>query len=66
MTKMSKAPEPGSPEKLIEDGYAMISQGLYRLYEANRHVDAQYELATLVSLFLEDKLRVMKITGKII
>ena len=63
---MSEAPIPGSPDEMIEDGYALICRGLFRLKEAGEYIDAQFAVATLVSLFLEDKMELMKKTGKII
>lgn len=57
---MSNAPVPGSPEDLIEQGFVMISRGIFRLMEAERFSDAEAELSKLVTLFTEDHLRLYK------
>jgi hypothetical protein len=63
---MSDAPTPGSPEEMIETGYVTIMRGLFRLREAGDYEEAQKQVAVLVNLFLQDKMELMKKTGKII
>ena len=62
----SAAPALGSPESLIENGFVLICQGIFQLEKAGRAEDAQHELARVVNLFLADKMRLIKKTGKII